>query len=96
MKKKDNVNEEIVIKEESGQVSTDGKSKGFGKPKTGKAANLRYVTVRKGPSGSSQVVTTMNLGDEAEILDRIPGYYKIRTLKGGHVGFVASTYFKED
>lgn len=68
---------------------------GSGSPKTGKAVNSRYVRVRRGPSGSAQVVVTMNAGDKAEILDRLPGFYKIRT-KDGHVGFVASNYFKEE
>lgn len=83
-------------KKKRSQASADEKPKGSGKPKTGKAANSRYVRVRKGASESSQVVVIMNLGDEADILDRVPGYYKVQTKNGGHVGFVASTYFKED
>lgn len=110
--KKEDVNETAVLEEEvieetkaveerkstkkASQASAEEKSKVSGKPKTGKAANSRYVAVRGGASVSSKLVTTMNLGDEAEILDRIPGYYKIKTKNGGHVGFVASNYFKED
>lgn len=106
--KKEDMNETIVLEEEeivveekkptkkNSQTSAEEKSKGSGKPKTGKAANSRYVQVRKGASGSSQVVTTMNLGEEAEILERMTGFYKVRTKKGGYVGFVASNYFKED
>lgn len=88
--------EERKPTKKNSQASADEKSKGSGKPKTGKAANSRYVRVRKGASESSQVVTIMNLGDQADILDRVPGYYKVQTKNGGHVGFVASTYFKED
>lgn len=79
-----------------GQAPTLEEPKDSGKPKTGKAANSRYVRVRKAPSSSAQVVTTMNVGDQAQILNRIPGYYEVRVLKNGHVGFVASNYFRED
>lgn len=105
--RKEDMNETTILEEEDlvteekkstkkSQASAEEKSKGSGKPKTGKAANSRYVQVRKGASGSASVVTTMNLGEEAEILDYIPGFYKIKTKKGGYVGFVASQYFKED
>lgn len=88
--------EERKSTKKNSQASAEEKSKVSGKPKTGKAANARYVAVRKGASASSPVATTMTLGDEAEILDRIPGYYKIKIKNGGHVGFVSSNYFKED
>lgn len=84
------------LREKNNQVPVDEEPKETGKPKTGKAANSRYVRLRKGPSSSAQVITNMNLGEEAIILDRLPGYYKIQTEKGGHVGYVASNYFKED
>lgn len=82
--------------DKNGQVPTDEGSKASGKAKTGTAANSRYVRVRKVPAANSQVVAVMNAGEKAEILDRIPGFYKVRTVKGGHVGFVASNYFMED
>lgn len=81
---------------ENSQAPADEESTASGKAKTGTAANSRYVRVRKGASGSSPVVTVMNAGETAEILDRVPGFYKIKTTKGGHVGFVASNYFVED
>lgn len=88
--------EEAVVEEkEPSQVPADEEPKVSEKPKTGKAANSRYVRVRKTPSANAQVVTIMNTGEEAEILDRVEGFYKVKTKKGGHVGFVASTYFKE-
>lgn len=82
--------------ENNSQVPTDEGSKASGRAKTGTAINARYVRVRKGASASSQVVVVMNAGDRAEILDRIPGFYKIKTLNGDYVGFVSSNYFTED
>lgn len=81
---------------ENSQVPAGEESRVSGKPNTGTACNSRYVRVRKLPSGSAQVVTIMNSGDKAEILDRIPGFYKVRVINGGHVGFVSSNYFTED
>lgn len=83
-------------KQENRRTSSGKESKGSRKPKTGKAANSKYVQVRKGPSSSAQVLTAMSLGDRAVILDRLPGYYKIKTENGGYVGYVSSNYFKED
>lgn len=86
--------EEII--EENSKVPADKGNKGSRKPKTGKAANSRFVYVRKGPSASAQVIANMNLGETATILERLPGYYKIQTEKGGYVGYVSSNYFEED
>lgn len=74
----------------------DEQPKVSGKPYTGVAANAKYVRVRKGPSGSAQVVAVMTSGEGAEILEKIKGYYKIRTNRGNHIGYVASNYFRED
>lgn len=68
----------------------------FGKPKTGRVVNSRYVRLRKSPTGGALSVKVLNSGDCAEILDRVPGYYKVKTINGGHTGFIPSNYFKED
>lgn len=81
---------------EDSSVSPDVEPMVSGQPKTGSAVKGRYVRVRKNPSGSAQVVTVMNLGDTAKVLERIPGYYKIETHKDGKVGYVDSNYFQED
>lgn len=74
---------------------TDEESKKAESVKRGTAVNSRYVQVRRTPSSSAQVVTIMNAGDKATILDRVSGFYKIETEKGKHIGFVASQYFTE-
>lgn len=84
--------EELI--EKNGLTPTDEESTGSRTPKTGKAFNSRYVQVRKVPSSNAPVVETMKLGDQAEILEKLPGFYKIKI--GNHIGFVASNYFKED
>lgn len=82
--------------EDNSQVPADEEPEVSEKPKTGKVANSRYVPLRENPSGSSNVITVMKVGDAAEILDRVTGYYKIKTNKDHRVGFVSSTYFRED
>lgn len=82
--------------EKPSPTPTDEESKKTERVKRGTAVNSRYIRVRKGPSSSAQVVTIMNAGDKATILDRLSGFYKIETEKGKHVGFVASQYFTED
>ena len=102
MKSKDVVEEKIMEMEEAaqteenGQVLADEEPKVFGKPKTGHVINSKYVRVRKTPSGSAQVATVAEYGDAAEILEKIPGFYKVRTCKNGVVGFIPSDYFQED
>lgn len=87
-------NEEFL--ESNGQAPTNEGSKASRKPKTGKAVNSRFVRVRKAPSSTSPAVAVMDLGDQADVLGRLPGYYKIQTKKGNHVGYVSSNYFQED
>lgn len=87
--------EEFTVKK-SRRTPAEKGSKGSRKPKTGKATNSKFVRIRKGASVNSPVVAVINLGDRAEILDRVPGYYKVKTEKEGHVGFVSSNYFEED
>lgn len=86
---------EEKIRKENGSAPTGNGVIGSGKPKTGRAANSRYVSVRRGPSGSAQVVETMKSGDSAVILDFLPEFYKIQTEKG-QVGYVSVDYFEED
>lgn len=87
-------NEEFL--ESNGQAPTNEGSKASRKPKTGKAIKSRFVRVRKAPSSSSPAIAIMNLGDQADILDRLPGYYKIKTKNDNHIGYVSSNYFQED
>lgn len=82
--------------EKTSPVPADEVLKKSERSKRGMAVNSRYIQVRKIPSGSAQVVAIMNAGDKAEILDRIDGFYKIKTDKGNHIGYVASQYFVED
>ena len=87
--------EEPIVKK-SRRTPAEKGSKGSRKLKTGKAVNSKFVRIRKGASGNSQVVAVINLGDRAEIIDRVPGYYQIKTEKEGYIGFVSSNYFEED
>ena len=90
------IEETIETIEEHSQVPADEDPKVSEKPKTGKVENSRYVFLRENPSGGSNVVSVLKVGDTAEILDRVNGYYKIKTNKDNRIGFVSSTYFKED
>lgn len=88
--------QEEEIFEETSKVPAGKEQKVSRKPKTGKAANSKYVQIRRGPSPNSQIVANMSCGDTAIILDRVSGYYRIQTEKEGNVGYVSSNYFKED
>lgn len=88
-------NEDYIETVENDQVPVDEESRVSGKPKTGRVCNSKFVRVRRGPSGSSNVVTVLDNGDHATILDRVSGFYKILT-HSGHIGYIPSTYFQED
>lgn len=67
-----------------------------GKAETGKVINTRFVSLRKSPSSSSSVLEILSFGDSADILERLEGFYKIKTKKSNRIGFISSNYFKED
>lgn len=97
MRTKRFVDEKLEVEEvATSQVPADEEPKVAEKSKTGSACNARYVRVHKTASGGSPVVIVMKEGESAEILEQFTGFYKIRVLNSGHVGFVSSNYFKED
>jgi archaellum component FlaD/FlaE len=66
--------------------------------RTGMVANAGFVRLRKFPSATAQVLTVLNEGDKIEIIDKVPGYYQVKTVVTGKetIGYVAEEYFKED
>jgi archaellum component FlaD/FlaE len=68
------------------------------KVRTGTVANAGFVRLRKFPSATAQVLTVLNEGDKIEIIDKVPGYYQVKTVVTGKetIGYVAEEYFKED
>lgn len=66
--------------------------------RTGTVANAGFVRLRKFPSATAQVLTVLNEGDKIEIIDKVPGYYQVKTVVTGKetIGYVAEEYFKED
>ena len=72
------------------------RAKTAGMSTTGIAVNSKYVRVRKSPSANAQVVTVIDCGSRATILERVDGFYKVRVDDGGYIGYIASNYFKED
>lgn len=88
------VEETMITENVNGRSPVDAGSK---QPdaKTGKVVNGKQVRVRKMPSQSSDVVTLLAAGETAEILERLPGWYKIQIPSKGITGYIASNYFQE-
>lgn len=84
------------IKEENSQAPADEEPKETEKPKTGRAANSKFIRLRNAPSANASVVTLLADGDEAEILEQIGQYYKVKVCTTDEIGYIAATHFKED
>lgn len=63
---------------------------------TGRVCNSKYVNLRKIPRANGPVIGVLEFGDEAQILEKQPGFYHIVTTKGRKTGYIAEHYFKED
>lgn len=85
-----------TIETNNDQVSIDEKPRSSGNSKTGKVINTKFARLRKTPSANGQVVATMKFGEKAEILAKIPGFYKVETRDDKRVGYISSNYFEEE
>lgn len=63
---------------------------------TGRVCNSKYVNLRKSPIANGPVIGVLENGDEAIILEKRPGFYKVKVVKNGKTGYIAEHYFKED
>lgn len=63
---------------------------------TGSICNSKYVNLRRSPIANGQVVDVLVNGDKGLILEKVPGFYRIKVVKNGKIGYVAERYFKED
>lgn len=100
-RKKTTVVEETIIEQqttisEDSPSPADEESRVSRQPKTGHAVNAKYVHVLERPTAGAKVIGVMELGDVGDIIDRVPGFYKIRIQKVDRTGFIPSNYFEED
>lgn len=63
---------------------------------TGEVYNSKYVNLRKSPIANGPVIGVLENGDRAVILEKRPGFYKVKVIKNGKIGYIAEHYFKED
>lgn len=49
---------------------------------------LSFIPVRKNNNPNSQMVSQLLFGEIVEITDRLPGWYKIKTISDGFVGWI--------
>lgn len=84
------------VSETNNQVPVDEEPEVSSKPKTGIASGAKYIHVLDRPRVGAKVVVVMDAGDRGEIIDKVPGFYKIRVVEKDRVGFISSNYFKEE
>lgn len=64
--------------------------------RTGTVCNSKYVNLRRSPIANGPVIDVLENGDEGLIMEKVPGFYRIKVVKNGKDGYIAEHYFRED
>lgn len=63
---------------------------------TGVVCNSKYVNLRRSPIANGQVIDVLENGDRGVIVEKVSGFYKIKVIKNGKIGYIAEHYFREE
>lgn len=89
-----NYNADLNEKKEDVRGAADVFNVDLESPSSGKVVKAKILRVRKIPSLGSEVLCTINEGESATILEKLPEWYKISTARN-IVGYVSAKYFME-